>query len=313
MDVDNAVSLNRYSVTEASKRELFEQYDPITLREDPDKGYFGVSLLGSFERCPLEVIEYIITFLDYRDMCVLARLNWWFNIRSESDVFWRAMYNRYFPGVKILAPPVNWKLEFKSSLLHDDEWNTEKRSRQLRVMGRQIMIEKGYEWSTCQIGRKTVSDYAKKRWTFRVLGTVGLMVGLVEHQWDFVDSYPGTGYYGCTIKNPTPNTESKRANQNLFSLACYEVFDRYDKVEMEVDTRKNRVRFFRNDQLHGQLEYDKRYNNLTPLCALCGPSSAIEIIPPYKNAARVVPGTTKEEMLPALSQQGGMRMMAGSE
>jgi len=307
MDVQQSFPLDQITVTEA-KRELFNQYDPITLREDPLRGYFGVSLLGIFERCPLEVIEYIISFLEYKDLCTIARLNWWFNIRSESDIFWRTLYSRYFPGVDLSRVSNNWKLEFKDSLLFDDEWSVEKRSRQLRVIGRrQIMIEKGYEWSTCQIGKKSVSEYVKKRWTFRVLGTVGLMVGLVESQWDFVDSYPGTGYYGCTMKHPTLNMESKRANQNLFSLACYEVFDRYDKIQMEVNTKKSRVRFYRNDQLHGQLEYNsKKYPNLTPLCALCGPSSAIEIIPPYKTgSSRNSAMMSKEEILPALSQAQG--------
>lgn len=288
-------------------------YDPVTLRENPNCTYYGVSLLGSFESFPFELIEYIMSFLDYQDMCKLAQVNWWFNVRSESNIFWRDLYSKSFTGVDLNRIKGNWKFEFRESLFHDDEWNTERRSRQLAVInGRQIMIEKGYEWSTCQIGHKFVSDYKKKRWTLRVLGTVGLMVGLVDSRWDFVDSYPGTGYYGCTVRMPSPHVESKRANQNLFSLACYEVFDRYDKVEMEINTKKNRVRFYRNDQLHGQLEFNgQQFTSLIPICALCGPSSSLEIMSPFRNVSKSVGG--KEELLPALSQAQPQRMILSSE
>eukprot|EP01117_Protostelium_nocturnum_P014046 TRINITY_DN5306_c0_g3_i2.p1 TRINITY_DN5306_c0_g3~~TRINITY_DN5306_c0_g3_i2.p1 ORF type:complete len:324 (+),score=81.54 TRINITY_DN5306_c0_g3_i2:214-1185(+) len=273
------------------KKELFSSFNLFFLYEDPSSPYFGINLLGTFSELPLEILEYILSYLDYKELCNVGRLNWWFNIRAESNSFWKELFRQSFkyitPSNVTNAESKGWKYEFMDTLAWEDEWNPDKRSRQLRVTnGRQIMIERGYEWSTCQIGKRCVNEYEKRSWTFRVLGSVGLMIGLVEEGWDFVDSYPGTGYYGCTFKAPPPketqdeSTSIKRPNHHLFSLAYYEVFDRFDKIVMEVSTKEKVTKFYRNDKLFGSINFevaqDKR---LVPICALCGPSSSIEIIP----------------------------------
>jgi hypothetical protein len=116
-------------------------------------------------------------------------------------------------------------------------------------------------------------------------------------------------YYGCTKKLPSENASqvSKRANQKVYSIACYEVFERFDKITMSVNMIKKQVKFLRNDKLVGSITMDDGYRPLIPVCALCGPSSALEIVPSISTNAPPTPSTSREHkckdnMLPALSQ-----------
>ncbi|PRP76059.1 hypothetical protein PROFUN_01775 [Planoprotostelium fungivorum] len=272
--------------------ELFHSVKHVQLQDDTtgrharrdeihrDEDY-DLSSLGALQVLPLELLDHVFSFLDYTSLCNLASVNRLFNSRADMDHFWRPLYTSSFENTVLREPVRDWKDEFIYTLLWDDEWNENHKSRNLLLKGEgKIAIDKGYEWSSIQIGRRSSQEFVQKSWRFRVLETVGLMIGFVEDNWTWSDSYPGTGYYGCSVRLPsTTPSSSKRANKNTYSIAYYEVFSRNDVIGMTLDTDKGEVKFVCNDEVRGVVHYDiDTHRPLVPICALCGPYSSIEVI-----------------------------------
>ena len=46
----------------------------------------GDEIMGFY--CPINVLEYIFSFLDPKQLCICAQVNWYWNEISNQDYFW---------------------------------------------------------------------------------------------------------------------------------------------------------------------------------------------------------------------------------